>query len=170
MSEDTINNEHETFNVKEPTSDIKEPTNDIKEPTSDISNLTTDIKEPISDIVNLTNNVKELSNKIDIVDGTVNSIESKEQKNNICEIDQAIGLLIYNCPHCSLPITTAIGELACCIFRHGSNMKTNQQVQPHAPKEECDRFAQDPDYVGCCKPYKIVPDSGKYTVEICDYI
>jgi hypothetical protein len=101
-----------------------------------------------------------------------------------CVIDQKNNLLIYQCPHCHLETTTLISELACCIFRHGYNTQTQIQVSPHECKEQCDIYAQDPIYVGCCKPYRIIVEnidkdnsnsnsnsnSNIYLVAACEYI
>jgi len=87
-----------------------------------------------------------------------------------CEYDKETNLLIYPCPHCKLSTTTLVSELACCIFRHGINKQNQQQIPPHESKERCDAFASNPDYVGCCKPYRIDNINGSYKVSICDYI
>jgi len=100
-----------------------------------------------------------------------------------CVVDQKNNLLIYQCPHCLLETTTLISELACCIFRHGYNIQTQTQISPHECKEQCDLYAQDPMYVGCCKPYRIIIENTSedisedisennkiYYVSICDYI
>ena len=87
-----------------------------------------------------------------------------------CEYDKETNLLIYPCPHCKLSTTTLVSELACCIFRHGMNKQNQQQIPPHESKERCDAFASNPDYVGCCKPYRIDNINGSYKVSICDYI
>ena len=77
--------------------------------------------------------------------------------------------LIYPCPHCSLLITTGIKELNCHIFRHGFLIKRNQQIPPHESKEQCDRWLQHSDIVGCCKPYEIVKKDATFYVQVCDY-
>jgi len=80
------------------------------------------------------------------------------------------GVLIYPCPHCDLLITTHINEIACAIFRHGFNIKTQTQISPHESKEQCDAHSANPDIVGCCKPYQIIKNQSEYIVKICDYI
>ncbi len=88
-----------------------------------------------------------------------------------CEYDEKLQVLIYPCPNCELLCTTGINEINCCIFRHGFNVKLQQQIQPHESKDNCDKFRNDKEsYVGCCKPYQIVKVDGKYFVKVCDYI
>jgi hypothetical protein len=83
-------------------------------------------------------------------------------------------LLIYNCPHCDLYITTDIRDLACRIFRHGFCIKTNIQINPHMSKVQCDILVNQPNIIGCCKPYRInvenIDNKTIYKVEKCDYI
>jgi hypothetical protein len=77
--------------------------------------------------------------------------------------------IIIFCPHCLEP--TIIEKLNCCIFRHGIIIKTGQQMNPHASKEECDNLIINNEIYGCGKPFRIVKsESSEYTTEICDYI
>ena len=73
--------------------------------------------------------------------------------------------LIITCPHCDDPII--IDQLNCKIFRHGVFKKTNQQINPHASKIECDEYLTNDLIYGCGKPFRIIDNN---TVEICDYI
>jgi hypothetical protein len=73
--------------------------------------------------------------------------------------------LIVTCPHCNIPII--IDELNCKIFRHGVFKNTNQQINPHASKIECDDYITNDLIYGCGKPFKIIDNNN---VEICDYI
>ena len=70
---------------------------------------------------------------------------------------------IITCPHCNEFIL--IEELNCRIFRHGVFKNTNQQISPHASKEECDAYIVQDLIYGCGKPFKITDK-----VEKCDYI
>jgi hypothetical protein len=72
--------------------------------------------------------------------------------------------LIVVCPHCSDQVI--IEELNCCIFRHGINKNTLEQINPHALKEECDYLFENNLIYGCGKPFKIVDKKAV----VCDYI
>ena len=76
--------------------------------------------------------------------------------------------LIINCPHCNELIL--IEELNCKIFRHGVFKLSNQQINPHSSKSDCDNFVVNDLIYGCGKPFKISISDNKYLVEICDYI
>ncbi len=86
----------------------------------------------------------------------------------VCDIVD--NFLIYKCPHCDMHCITAIGDLNCRIFRHGYNIITNAQINPHAPQAECELHANDPNTKGCCKPFQIVSVGSVYYVEKCEYI
>lgn len=75
---------------------------------------------------------------------------------------------IIDCPHCKIPIL--IEELNCCIFRHGVFIKTNEQIPPHASKQECEYYIKNKLIFGCGKPFKIIKINNKLIAEICDYI
>jgi hypothetical protein len=77
--------------------------------------------------------------------------------------------LVINCPHCNDLIL--IEELNCKIFRHGVIKSTNQQINPHASKAECDNMILNNLIYGCGKPFKInIIDNINFKAEICDYI
>ena len=78
--------------------------------------------------------------------------------------------ITYNCPHCQELIITYISEIGCGIFRHGYNIKTSQQLDPHTSKDICQQLENDPNIIGCCKAYKIINNNSNYVIEICDYI
>ena len=71
------------------------------------------------------------------------------------------------CPHCNG--TVLIEQLNCCIFRHGIIKSTMQQINPHAPKIECDRLVEFNQILGCGKPFRVIKQD-KYVAVICDYI
>jgi len=73
--------------------------------------------------------------------------------------------LIIECPHCKSFIE--IEQLNCRIFRHAYLKTNNQQINPHATKEECDNLINNNLIYGCGKPFRILEDN---TVIICDYI
>jgi hypothetical protein len=66
--------------------------------------------------------------------------------------------LIVTCPHCGDDIFIMKKEINCTIFRHGVLKTTLKQIDPHSPKDICDRLKADDLIYGCGKPV------------ICDYI
>ena len=88
-------------------------------------------------------------------------IEKEDPKTN--EIEDAI-----ICPHCKEPVL--IEKLNCCIFRHGIMKDTLKQMDPHCPKEECDRLFSCGLIYGCGKPFKIIKTTDGFCIEICEYI
>jgi hypothetical protein len=75
---------------------------------------------------------------------------------------------VVMCPHCNEAVL--IYELNCCIFRHGSFKQTFTQMDPHCPKEECDRLVQLGLIYGCGKPFIVTEKDGLLVADICDYI
>ena len=73
--------------------------------------------------------------------------------------------LIITCPHCNDPII--IDQLNCKIFRHGVFKNTNQQINPHSTKLECEYYLINDLIYGCGKPFQIIDNN---IVQICDYI
>ena len=76
--------------------------------------------------------------------------------------------IIVSCPHCDIPIL--IEKLNCCIFRHGSFIKTGKQIDPHTSKKTCDEYTEHKIIYGCGKPFKIVKNEKEYVAIICEYI
>lgn len=74
--------------------------------------------------------------------------------------------IIIKCPHCGDDILIMRSEINCAIFRHGVLKDNFQQMNPHAPKEECDYLFLNDMIIGCGKPFKIIND----TSIVCDYI
>ncbi len=80
---------------------------------------------------------------------------------------------IIFCPHCSEPILVYHSEINCTIFRHGIFRHTGEQMNPHAPKEECDRLFRDGLIYGCGRPFRVIKrdtERPTYYSEECDYI
>jgi hypothetical protein len=80
-------------------------------------------------------------------------------------------MLFVNCPHCDQIIE--ILAINCAIFRCAVIKQTGEQLNPHAPKMECDRLAEQGLIYGCGKPFRLEPDpSNPFThrAVICDYI
>ena len=71
------------------------------------------------------------------------------------------------CPHCKLLVL--IEELNCAIFRHGVIIKTQQQIPPHASKNECENYIKN-GVIGCGKPFKVILKDKEYIAIDCDYI
>lgn len=64
--------------------------------------------------------------------------------------------IILECPHCKGIIIVEPKQINCAIFRHGTLKINGAQVNPHAPKSECDRLIARNLVNGCCKPFKMV--------------
>lgn len=72
------------------------------------------------------------------------------------------------CPHCGG--TLIIEQINCNIFRHGVYKINGEQINPHLPKNECDRLSRDNLIYGCGKPFTTVNKDNEIIAEICDYI
>lgn len=80
------------------------------------------------------------------------------------------GKLIFKCPHCNDFVLVIIKEINCRIFRHGIYKSNMKQVNPHAPKTECDSLVERKLVYGCCKPFRLIPHGDEFTVEKCEYL
>jgi hypothetical protein len=76
---------------------------------------------------------------------------------------------ILYCPHCQEPII--IEKINCGIFRHAILKSTGKQINPHAPKDNCDELFHSGKIWGCGKPFQVIktPDQS-LQIKICDYI
>ena len=73
------------------------------------------------------------------------------------------------CPHCQSPVL--IEQVNCAIFRHGTHKNSGDQMDPHAPKSECDRLVREDAIYGCGRPFQIhAGPSGEWIAVECDYI
>lgn len=88
--------------------------------------------------------------------------------NNKVELDN--NLLIFECPNCHLVITVLQNEVNCKIFRHAIYKNNLQQINPHAPKIECDKLVEEDRIIGCCRPFRLNDINNIWTVEECGYI
>ena len=84
-------------------------------------------------------------------------------------------MIIKQCPHCKDYIIVKETELNCKIFRHGTYKNNLEQINPHLPKEDCDKLIEKDLIYGCGKPFRLninTKTNGviNYTTEICDYI
>jgi len=80
--------------------------------------------------------------------------------------DKKEDIFYFQCPHCQVMIQVPRHEIRCTIFRHAVFKKGMRFVNPHASKEECERWLKEDIVYGCTKPFKF---DGK-KVEICGYI
>lgn len=88
---------------------------------------------------------------------------------NIKGIDM-IDSIVFPCVHCDGMIQVFKNEFNCCIFRHAIFKDTREQINPHTPKEICDKLIEENKVEGCAKPFRIVIEGAKIYVEKCDYI
>ncbi len=78
--------------------------------------------------------------------------------------------IYFACPSCGGGIEIDIKEINCGIFRHGTFISNGSQLNPHAPKTECDALAEQKLLHGCGKPFQIIKKNGDWTIHICEYI
>lgn len=78
-------------------------------------------------------------------------------------------IYIFNCPHCNQTVTVKKTQLNCRIFRHGIYKHNFKQIDPHAPKDICDKLYKENKIYGCGKPFKFFKKPYPH-VKICDYI
>jgi len=76
--------------------------------------------------------------------------------------------IVIDCPYCNAPVL--IEKLNCRIFRHGTYKKNNEQINPHASKEECNELLINNMIYGCGKPFQIIMKEGKWVAVNCEYI
>ncbi len=82
--------------------------------------------------------------------------------------DNSSSIIIVQCPHCNGDVV--IQELNCKIFRHGVHKKDGKQINPHAPKSECDALVEKDLIHGCGKPFLVKQKGSDYKADVCDYI
>ena len=75
----------------------------------------------------------------------------------------------FNCPHCNKDIVVHKKELNCQIFRCGIYKNSFQQINPHLPKQDCDKLVLENKIYGCAKPFEILKINTKLLVTKCDY-
>uniref|UniRef100_A0A6C0JVP0 Uncharacterized protein n=1 Tax=viral metagenome TaxID=1070528 RepID=A0A6C0JVP0_9ZZZZ len=75
---------------------------------------------------------------------------------------------IVTCPHCEMLVE--IEEINCGIFRHGVFKGTNQQLEPHLLKEQCDALINNNQIYGCGKPFSVIIKDGILYAQSCDYV
>lgn len=87
------------------------------------------------------------------------------------------GIWFGVCPQCECFIEIGENEINCGIFRHAylfenqnGKIILRDQINPHTPKEECERLLNENKVLGCAKPFRVVRNGNKCFTEICDYI
>ncbi len=78
--------------------------------------------------------------------------------------------LEFECPHCSNTLIVNTHDINCGIFRHAVFKNNMQPINPHETESNCNQFVKDDLIYGCAKPFKIIKENDKYTIEICEYI
>jgi hypothetical protein len=76
---------------------------------------------------------------------------------------------IFTCLHCEGTIIVHRNELNCRIFRHGVFKANQEQMNPHCPKEECDRLVAENLIIGCGKPFRVEGEGVDAKVVVCGY-
>ena len=74
---------------------------------------------------------------------------------------------LLECPWCNGMVQVPVDQMNCRIFRHATNSKTGEPINPHLSKSECDALVAAKAVHGCAKPFRVFKDN---TVEKCDYI
>ena len=82
--------------------------------------------------------------------------------------DKDIDCYFFECPHCDQLIQVFRSEINCSIFRHALT-KDYSQINPHLPKDLCDKLVLEGTIFGCAKPFRFFNGNPPY-VEDCDYI
>ena len=78
---------------------------------------------------------------------------------------------LFTCPHCQGTIIVQRNEIYCRIFRHGVYRNNAEPINPHTPKEECDRLVEQNLIIGCGKPFRVVQqDDCSELAVVCEYI
>jgi hypothetical protein len=78
---------------------------------------------------------------------------------------------ILNCPHCQEFLMIHKEEIKCAIFRHGIYNDSLEPIDPHTPKNICEKLVEEKKIYGCGKPFQLFIDvSGQPFTQECDYI
>ena len=77
---------------------------------------------------------------------------------------------IVLCPYPDCNISIEIIEINCSIFRCGVHKHNGQQIDPHLPKEQCDKLKKENKIWGCGRPFQIVKINDSYNSIKCEYI
>lgn len=77
---------------------------------------------------------------------------------------------IFKCKHCNDDFIVNKNDFNCMILRHGVYKNNMVPMNPHTPKDECDKLSVEGEIFGCGKPLKIITSDNGFDVIICDYI
>ena len=84
--------------------------------------------------------------------------------------------ILIQCPHCMQYMELIKNEINCAIYRHGMFKINGEQIDPHTPKDICDKLVENNLIYGCGKPFQLFENKNpvtheiNYFVEKCDYI
>ena len=84
--------------------------------------------------------------------------------------DKDTNSYIFPCPHCQVLIQVLRDQVNCKIFRHAYYKDSLRQIDPHTPKDLCDRLVKEGRVYGCAKPFQLVFQGETVRVEKCGYI
>ncbi len=92
-----------------------------------------------------------------------------EKKNEVC-FTEDITQNLY-CPNVDCGGGLEISEKNCGIFIHAWNKETNEQINPHASRKECEYLIENHKIHGCGKPFFVEynPTSGTFVISSRDY-
>ena len=62
-------------------------------------------------------------------------------------------MIRFLCPWCNGDIEVKESELNCKIFRHAIYKSTQEPINPHSPKHECEDLITKGNVYGCAKPF-----------------
>lgn len=78
--------------------------------------------------------------------------------------------IYVECPHCTGIFIVSQSDINCRIFRHFVFKDTLQQLNPHAPKAECDRVVEESLGYGCARPIELISNGhGGWIAKKCEY-
>lgn len=78
-------------------------------------------------------------------------------------------LIEFKCPHCQNFFVVEESEINCRIVRHFA-FRDGTQLNPHAPKQDCERVVQEDLGYGCAKPCFLTNEAGVWEARMCDYV
>ena len=74
------------------------------------------------------------------------------------------------CPYPDCAIAIEIVEINCSIFRCGVYKDTDQQIDSHLSKGECDKLKKQDKIWGCSRPFQLVTINETCQLIRCEYI
>jgi hypothetical protein len=94
--------------------------------------------------------------------------QSEQQHKLAGTPDREKDYLVFHCPYkeCNILNIVYSNEIHCGIFRCGYDKLKKQQIPQHTSKRECEQLRNNPNVIGCVRPYQL----NTLTPMICDYI